>query len=186
MLKLVIFPVLLTLVLKLSSRNFPVERATEPWQSMTKTTSCKKTSESPGCSSSLIGQNFFFLANQKWAIQTLLEHFVSTAWRLPLHGPRNYVDWSFWNWFGKSKCPGARLDFTVNFHHGHFIDPTNCPWVSEDRVNKQGFEWNKNLKDHWMKWINSACQKAARRYSAKWYVLRRPKRHTRNKTQTEN
>ena len=21
---------------------------------------------------------------------------------------------------------------TVNFHHGHFIDPTNCPWVSED------------------------------------------------------
>ena len=38
----------------------------------------------------------------------------------------------FWNWFGKSKCPGARLDLTVNFHHGHFIDPTNCPWVSED------------------------------------------------------
>ena len=35
----------------------------------------------------------------------------------------------FWNW---SKCPGARLDLTVNFHHGHFIDPTNCPWVSED------------------------------------------------------
>ena len=26
----------------------------------------------------------------------------------------------------------ARLDLTVNFHHGHFIDPTNCPWVSED------------------------------------------------------
>ena len=38
----------------------------------------------------------------------------------------------FWNWFGKSKCPGARLDLTVNFHHEHFIDPTNCPWVSED------------------------------------------------------
>ena len=33
---------------------------------------------------------------------------------------------------GKSKCPGARLDLTVNFHHEHFIDPTNCPWVSED------------------------------------------------------
>ena len=27
---------------------------------------------------------------------------------------------------GSIKCPW------VNFHHGHFIDPTNCPWVSED------------------------------------------------------
>ena len=27
---------------------------------------------------------------------------------------------------------GACLDLTVNFHHEHFIDPTNCPWVSED------------------------------------------------------
>ena len=26
----------------------------------------------------------------------------------------------------------ASLDLTVNFHHEHFIDPTNCPWVSED------------------------------------------------------
>ena len=26
----------------------------------------------------------------------------------------------------------TRLDLTVNFHHEHFIDPTNCPWVSED------------------------------------------------------
>ena len=25
-----------------------------------------------------------------------------------------------------------RLDLTENFHHEHFIDPTNCPWVSED------------------------------------------------------
>ena len=24
------------------------------------------------------------------------------------------------------------LDLTVNFHHKHFIDPTNCSWVSED------------------------------------------------------
>ena len=24
------------------------------------------------------------------------------------------------------------LDLTVNFHHEYFIDPTNCPWVSED------------------------------------------------------
>ena len=37
-----------------------------------------------------------------------------------------------WNWFAKSKCPGARLDLTVNFHHEHFIDPTDCLWVSED------------------------------------------------------
>ena len=72
---------------------------------------CKKTSESPGCSSSLIGQkNIFF-----WPIRSgQFKH--------------------FWNWFGKSKCPGARLDITVNFHHGHFIDPPNCPWVSEDGV----------------------------------------------------
>ena len=34
--------------------------------------------------------------------------------------------------------PGAvsrvdnELDLTVNFHHEHFINPTNCPWVSED------------------------------------------------------
>ena len=25
-----------------------------------------------------------------------------------------------------------RLDLSVNFHHEHFIDPTNNPWVSED------------------------------------------------------
>ena len=37
------------------------------------TTSCKKTRESPGCSSSLIGQKNIFLANQKERIQTLLE-----------------------------------------------------------------------------------------------------------------
>ena len=26
----------------------------------------------------------------------------------------------------------VRGDLTVNFHHEHFIDPTNCSWVSED------------------------------------------------------
>ena len=68
--------------------------------------SCKKTSpESPGCSSSPIGQKKIFFGQSEAGN---------------------------WNWFGKSKCPGARLDLTVNFHHGHFIDPTNCPWVSED------------------------------------------------------
>ena len=36
--------------------------------------------------------------------------------------------------------PGAvsRVDYmfvvTANFHHEHEIDPTNCPWVSEDGV----------------------------------------------------
>ena len=45
----------------------------------------------------------------------------------------------FWNWFSKSKCPGARLDLTVNFLNGHFIDPSNCPWVSEDAVSANLF-----------------------------------------------
>ena len=50
-----------------------------------------------------------------------------------------------WNWFGKSKCPGARLDLTENFHHEHFIDPTNCPWVSEDAVGHvyRQFPWTR-------------------------------------------
>ena len=42
--------------------------------------------------------------------------------------------------------PGAvsRVDkmFVVNFHHEHFIDPTNCPWVSED---DQGWVCKGNL-----------------------------------------
>ena len=28
----------------------------------------------------------------------------------------------------------ARVDLTVNFHHGHFIDPANFSWVSEDET----------------------------------------------------
>ena len=76
---------------------------------MRKTSSCKKTSESPGCSSSLTGLK----KNFSWSIRS---------------GQFNRL----WNWVGKSNCPGARLDLTVNFHYGHFIDPTNCPWVSED------------------------------------------------------
>ena len=31
----------------------------------------------------------------------------------------------------------ARLDLTENVHHEHFIDPTNCPWVSEDGVGQE-------------------------------------------------
>ena len=60
-------------LLTFCSETFPVERATQIWRSMRKTTLCKKTRESPGSLSSLIGQKKFFLANQKQAIQTLLE-----------------------------------------------------------------------------------------------------------------
>ena len=70
--------------------------------------SCKKTRESPDRFSSLIGQKKYF-----WPIRS--RHFKR-----------------FWNWLSKIKCPGARLDLMVNSHHEHFIDPTNCPWVSED------------------------------------------------------
>ena len=61
---------------------------------------------------------------------------LSTAWKFPLHGPirlRRLQSWENaslptinWRSVVESKCPGARLDLTVNFHHGHFIDPTNC------------------------------------------------------------
>ena len=86
------------------SETFLVERATQLWRSMRKTTSCKRTRESPGSFSSLIGQKKIRSRQFK----------------------------RFWNWFGKSKCLGARLDLTVNFQHEPFIDPINCPWVSED------------------------------------------------------
>ena len=41
----------------------------------------------------------------------------------------------------------SKIDLTVNFHHEHFIDSTNCPWVSEDDVHldslwKQGLRYN--------------------------------------------
>ena len=39
---------------------------------------------------------------------------------------------SFWNWFCKSKCPGAHLVLTVNLNHKHSIIPTSWPCVSED------------------------------------------------------
>ena len=91
-------------LLTFCSETFPVECASQLWRSMRKTTSCKKTRESPGCFSLLI---FFSPIRSRQ-----FKH--------------------FWNWSGKSKCPGAHLDLTVNFHHKHSIVPTNCPWVSED------------------------------------------------------
>ena len=90
-------------LLTFCSETFPVECATQLWRSMRETTSCKKTQDSPGCFSLLI----FF-----WPIRSRqFKHFR--------------------NWSCKSKCPGAHLDLTVNFHHEHSIVPTNCPWVSE-------------------------------------------------------
>ena len=43
----------------------------------------------------------------------------------------------------KVYCKIARLDLTVNFHHGHFIDPTNCPWVSEDEPSQVSVGFDK-------------------------------------------
>ena len=58
-------------------------------------------------------------------------------------------------WIAPSKCPGARLDLTVNFHHEHFIAPTNCPWVSEDGTNlkkvRKKFR-NRQEKQQWASW----------------------------------
>ena len=82
-------------------KTIPVERATQQWRSIRKTTSCKKTPESPGCSSSLTGQKKIRSRQFK----------------------------RFWNWFGKSKCPGSLLNLIVNFHHEHFIVPTSCPYL---------------------------------------------------------
>ena len=50
--------------------------------------------------------------------------------------------------FGKSKCPGAHLDLTVNFHHEHFMDPTNSFWVSED-VGSSNWESCQCLREVW-------------------------------------
>ena len=78
---------------------------------MRKTTSCKETQESPGR---------FFYAD--WPEKKFFWPIRSRQFK------------RLWNWFGKSKCPGARLNLTENFHHEHFIDPTNCHWVSEDVI----------------------------------------------------
>ena len=99
LLKLVIFLASLTFC----SETF-LERASQLWRSMRKTTSCKKRSESPGCSSLLI-----FL----WPIRS-----------------REFE--RFWNWFVKRECPGALPFLVVNFHHEHYVVPTSCPWVSDD------------------------------------------------------
>ena len=74
---------------------------------MRKTRSCKKTSESPGCSSSLIGQKTIFSG------QSEAGHSTASG-------------------TGSVRVIAQGLVSILHFHHGHFIDPTNCPWVSED------------------------------------------------------
>ena len=111
-------------LLTFCSENF-CEKLSWLW-SMRNNASCRKTRESPRCFSSLIGQKKIRSRQFK----------------------------RFRNWFGKSKCQGASLGLTVNFHHKHLIDPTNCPWVYEDdwsqklRTNKIIAETTKRL---WMK-----------------------------------
>ena len=53
--------------------NLPVARAKQLGRSMKKTTSCKKATELPGWTSSLIGQKNIFLPNQRDGIRPLLE-----------------------------------------------------------------------------------------------------------------
>ena len=122
-----------------------VERDTQLWRWMRKTTSCKKTSESPGCSSSLIGQKNFFFGQS--------EAGNSTA-------------------SGTSNCPGTRLNLTRNFYHGHFIDPANCPEVSEVGKSVEG------LKNSDLNWTRICCKKwftktIESKYSAKDALIKK-------------
>ena len=41
---------------------------------------------------------------------------------------------TFWKWFGKSRYPGALSPVLENFRRAYSLDPTDCPWVSEDGV----------------------------------------------------
>ena len=48
-------------------------------------------------------------------------------------GDPGAVSWVDKMFVAKAYCNvETSLDLTVNFRHEHFIDPTNCPWVSED------------------------------------------------------
>ena len=39
---------------------------------------------------------------------------------------------NFWKCFAKSWYPGAHSPVLENFRHAFSLDPTDCPWVSED------------------------------------------------------
>ena len=69
--------------------NLPVVQAKQQGTSMKKTTSCKKATELPGRTSTLIGQNFCPISG------TEFDH--------------------FWNWLVKNKFPGALQLLKVNF-----------------------------------------------------------------------
>ena len=57
----------------LAHNNLPVARAKQLGRSMKKTTSCKKATELPDKTFSLIGQKNIFLPNQRDGIRPLLE-----------------------------------------------------------------------------------------------------------------
>ena len=61
---------------------------------------------------------------------------------------------------GSIKCSWWK--FTVrsgrNFHHEHFIDPTNCPWVSEDDIKYVAFMslWPRTIRILISNWPSKA------------------------------
>ena len=89
---------------------------------MRETTSCKKTSDSPGYSS-FSGQ--------------------SEAGNSNASGTGSV----------RVSAQGAPLDLAVNFHHGHFIDASNCPWVSEDDVIVDLADIFRDLATHRTEWL---------------------------------
>ena len=73
MLRLAISSASLNFFSEILHDNLPVVRAKQLGRSMKKTASCKKATELPGQSSSLIGQKNIFLPNQWNGIRPLLE-----------------------------------------------------------------------------------------------------------------
>ena len=43
---------------------------------------------------------------------------------------------NFWKWSGESRCPGALSPLLENFRPAFPPDLTDCPWVSEDGVDR--------------------------------------------------
>ena len=69
-------------------------------------------------------------ANLRGDSSVLGVHFSNVFWGLLFV----FVMRTYLNSFLKVYYPSSSetQGLTVNFHHEHFIDPTNCPWVSED------------------------------------------------------
>ena len=53
---------------------------------------------------------------------------------------------NFWKWFGKSRYPGALSPVLENFRRAYSLDPTGCPWVSEDAANAIEIDFLKVLR----------------------------------------